>query len=181
MFLRANTHSITQNRYLRSKKITIMHLYKETSPTSYLFVGRLPYVQQLAPQREHAVVVAPDDAQTRDGQSLSRVPLGQDQSTVQRVPGACVVSVVQFRDSLQLGVLRTRALLVHLLLSFEAHPRENGLNHATLAGLRGERGSTNTCQHCHIHVSTDSTTPHLLAYGVKGVQIHVNKRPHCKR
>ena len=166
----------------KAKNITVIYyrikgkkkcLYTETSPTTHLFVRSLPNVQQLAPQREHAVVVAPDDAQTRDGQGLSRVSLGQDQSTVEGVPRACVVGVVQLRDSLQLGVFGTRTLLVHLLLSFEAHPREDRLNHATLAGLRGEGNYryVSTLSHPREDRLNHATLARLQG---EGVQIHVN-------
>ena len=83
-------------------------------------------------------MVTPDDTETGDGQCLGRVTFSQDERAVQGVPGAGVVSVVQLGDALQLGVLRIRTLLVHLLLRLEAHPRQHGLDHATLAGLGGE-------------------------------------------
>lgn len=65
----------------------------------HLFVGGLAHVQQLAPEREHAVAVPTDHAQARHGQRFGRVSLRQDQCAVQGVPSAGVVGILQLGDA----------------------------------------------------------------------------------
>lgn len=46
---------------------------------THLLVRGLPHVEDLPSERENAVAVPPDDPESRDGQRLGRVALGEDQ------------------------------------------------------------------------------------------------------
>ena len=61
---------------------------------SDLVMRGLPNVEQFPSQWEHSVLVPPDHTQSRDGQRLGRVSLGEDQSTLVRIPAACVICIV---------------------------------------------------------------------------------------
>lgn len=58
-------------------------------PVPYLLVRGLSHVQDLSSQREHSVAIAPDDSQSRDGQRLGGVALGEDQSALRGVFSTC--------------------------------------------------------------------------------------------
>ena len=56
-------------------------------------------VEQLAAQREDAVVVAADDREARDREGLGRVALGDDERALVAVLAARLVGVVELRDA----------------------------------------------------------------------------------
>ena len=58
-------------------------------------VRRVAHVEELATQREDAIVVASDDCEPRDRKRLGRVPLGDDESAHVPVPPARLVGVVE--------------------------------------------------------------------------------------
>ena len=64
-----------------------------------LVMAGFPHVEKLASQGEDAIVVAPDDAETRDGQSLGGISFGQDERAVFCIPPASVVGILQFDDT----------------------------------------------------------------------------------
>lgn len=66
-----------------------------------LVMLRLAHVQQLAAQREDAVVVAPNDTQSGDGKRLGGVTLRQDERAVRGPLRAGVVRIRQLRETLQ--------------------------------------------------------------------------------
>jgi len=57
------------------------------------------HVEQLAAQREDAVVVAADDRQAGDGEGLGRVALGNDERALVAVLAARLVGVVELGDA----------------------------------------------------------------------------------
>ena len=52
-------------------------------------------IEQLSAQREHAEVVATDDAEPGDGERLGGVSFGEDERALLRLPGPGVVGVGQ--------------------------------------------------------------------------------------
>jgi hypothetical protein len=59
----------------------------------YCFMTCVSYVEQLAPQRENAIVVSTNDAETRDGESFRRVTFCQNQGTTLGVSATGVICV----------------------------------------------------------------------------------------
>jgi len=78
-----------------------------------LYGSGLANVQQLTAERKDAILIATDDREARDGESLGTVSLGQDQSTILRVARAGVVGVIQLLDAGD-----SRRLLAVLLAEF---------------------------------------------------------------
>ena len=74
------------------------------------------HVEQLAAQREDAVVVAPDDREAGDGEGLGRVALGDDQRTLAAVLATSLIGVVELRDAREPLLLGTVGLLELLTL-----------------------------------------------------------------
>ena len=66
-----------------------------------LVVLRFPNVEQLATEREDAIVVATDDTESRYRKRLGRVSFCQDERAVSGLPRSSVVSIGQFRKSLE--------------------------------------------------------------------------------
>ena len=66
-----------------------------------LFVPGIADIEWLSAQREHAEVVATDNAQTGDCERLGGVTLCEDQRAFGGLPGACVVGVGQFGQTRQ--------------------------------------------------------------------------------
>jgi len=91
--------------------------------------ARLAHVEQLAAQREHAVVVAPDDGEARHGERLRRVSLGEDERALGPVAGAGVVGVLELdeaRDAVEAGVRRVSAGSVTLEQEEEEEEEREG-------------------------------------------------------
>ena len=94
--------------------------------------GRVAHVEQLAAQREHAVDVAPDLGQPRDGHRLGRVALGQDERAQVRVLGPRAVGVVELRHDdpvLFFAVGLGQLLVVHELGELEHAVHQPRLGH----------------------------------------------------
>ena len=64
-----------------------------------LVMAGFPHVEKLAPQGKDAIVVPPDYAETRDGQSLGGISFGQDERAVFCIPPASVVGILQFNNT----------------------------------------------------------------------------------
>lgn len=90
-----------------------------------LFVRGLPDVQHLTPQREHAILVPSDDAETGHGQTLGRVSFRHDQSAFVRVLLGCLIGVFELSYSLQPRMLSREAFLVQLTLHTRRAKKKN--------------------------------------------------------
>lgn len=60
---------------------------------------RLAHVEELSPQWEHAVVVPTNDRESRDGESLGGVSLGEDERALGSRARAGVVGVLELDES----------------------------------------------------------------------------------
>ena len=85
-------HNIKHDR--KKHAYSYKHLSSLASTWSDLVMRCLPNVEQFPSQWEHSVLVPPDHTQSCDGQRLGRVSLGEDQSTLVRIPAACVICIV---------------------------------------------------------------------------------------
>ncbi len=90
-------------------------------------------VETLSLEREHSEEVSSDDAQSADCQRLGRVPFGQDQRALRRLPRPRLVRVLQLRNALQLRMLLAAALLVQLRLKTKTETKCNATRHDTCA------------------------------------------------
>ena len=62
-------------------------------------IARLPNIEQLSFERKHPVVVPANYLYATHRQSLGRISLCKDQSTLARVTGTCHVGVLELGDS----------------------------------------------------------------------------------
>lgn len=114
-----------------------------------LVVLRLSYIQDLAPQWEDAEIVAPDDAESGDGERFGGVAFGEDECAFGGVFGAGVVRVGELGHAYQPKVIVSLASgkkgggdggpgtlrpvgLLDLLLGLELSPVQHPLNHRRL-------------------------------------------------
>jgi hypothetical protein len=61
--------------------------------------ARLAHVEQFPAEREHAIIVAADDGESRDGERLGRVTFGEDEGALVPVAGAGVVGVFELDET----------------------------------------------------------------------------------
>ena len=92
------------------------------------------HVEQLATQREDAIVVTADDGEARDGESLGGVALCDDQRALVPVLAARLVGVVKLRDARDTRRLLAVRLL-HLLRLLLLREREDRLEDAAAERL----------------------------------------------
>jgi hypothetical protein len=129
------------------------------APAACLLVRGVADVEELAAQREDAVVVAADDGETGDGKRFRRVSLCEDERALVAVAPARLVGVVQLGDARQAAALGAVRLL-QLLGLLERRPGQDVLHHARLHNLRGECALSTLCRsfvpmlRCHVPSSS---------------------------
>ena len=84
-----------------------------------------PHIQQLSFEWEHSVVVPAHHTQPTDSQRLGRVPFGEDESTLLRVPATCLIGIIQLWNTLRevyiRGSIHMYIYSAHIYLHIHVH------------------------------------------------------------